>query len=203
MFGYGILTFIIPYLFTTPPGYNLLARGPANEPKDGIAPLEGVIETDWAVATFTMNWQFTRPDRTVAFESGEPVCMVVPQRRGELESFEPVITSLRDDPGLTNEHAQWAKSRRTFLAQRRLASLTRGGENDGPHWQKHYFHGTTPSGLHAPIHQRRLSLLPFRPEGADGPRARSRPGARDDRHPGLNDVADIAGGDGYSGKTLK
>ncbi|HEX7975935.1 MAG TPA: DUF6065 family protein, partial [Anaerolineales bacterium] len=49
MFGYGILTFVISFLFRTPPGYNLLARGPANLPKDGIAPLEGVIETDWAV----------------------------------------------------------------------------------------------------------------------------------------------------------
>lgn len=29
-FGHGILTFEIPFLFRTPPGYNVLARGPAN-----------------------------------------------------------------------------------------------------------------------------------------------------------------------------
>jgi hypothetical protein len=29
-FGHGILTWHVPYLFRTPPGYNLLARGPAN-----------------------------------------------------------------------------------------------------------------------------------------------------------------------------
>jgi hypothetical protein len=54
-FGSGILTWEIPFLFRTPPGYNLLARGPANWWKEGAVALEGLVETDWAVATFTMN----------------------------------------------------------------------------------------------------------------------------------------------------
>jgi hypothetical protein len=38
-FGYGILTWGVPYVFRTPPGYNLLARGPANWPKEeAVAP---------------------------------------------------------------------------------------------------------------------------------------------------------------------
>ena len=60
-FGCGIITFKIPYLFRAPQGYNLLARGPANLFKDGISPLEGLIEVDWAVSPFTMNWKVTRP----------------------------------------------------------------------------------------------------------------------------------------------
>lgn len=60
-FGSGILTWHVPYLFRTPRGYNLLVRGPANRPKDGISALEGIVETDWTAATFTMNWKFTRP----------------------------------------------------------------------------------------------------------------------------------------------
>ena len=40
-FGYGILTWTLPYLFRTPPDWNLLARGPSNLPKDGIQALEG------------------------------------------------------------------------------------------------------------------------------------------------------------------
>lgn len=60
VFGSGIMTWGVPYLFRTPPGWNLLARGPANWPKDAVAPLDGLVETDWAVATFTMNWKFTR-----------------------------------------------------------------------------------------------------------------------------------------------
>ncbi len=40
-FGSGIVTFKLPFLFRTPAGYNLLARGPANLFKDGIAPSKG------------------------------------------------------------------------------------------------------------------------------------------------------------------
>ena len=59
-FGQGILTWTLPYLFRTPPGINLLARGPANWPKDGAYALEGLVETDWSMAPFTMNWRATR-----------------------------------------------------------------------------------------------------------------------------------------------
>src|SRR5262249_6790338 len=54
--GSGILTWTIPYVFRTPPGWNLLCRGPANYVKDGLCPLEGLIETDWSFASFSMNW---------------------------------------------------------------------------------------------------------------------------------------------------
>src|SRR5437868_10957202 len=70
-FGHGVVTFAIPYVFRTSPGYNLLARGPANLPKDGIWPLEGLVETDWANANFTMNWKLTRPNHPVSFERDE------------------------------------------------------------------------------------------------------------------------------------
>jgi hypothetical protein len=36
-FGNGILTWNLPLLFRTPPGYNLLVRGPANYPKDAVS----------------------------------------------------------------------------------------------------------------------------------------------------------------------
>lgn len=64
-FGYGILTWRLPYLFRTPPGYNLLVRGPSNRPKAEIYALEGIVETDWAVATFTMNWKMTHAHQPV------------------------------------------------------------------------------------------------------------------------------------------
>ena len=60
-FGYGVITWSVPYLFRTPPGYNLLVRGPSNWPRHGISALEGVIETDWSVASFTMNWNSHAP----------------------------------------------------------------------------------------------------------------------------------------------
>ena len=77
-FGLGVITWNIPYLFRTPPGWNLLARGPANAPKDGIAPLEGLVETDWSAMPFTMNWKLTRPNHPVRFDEGEPICFIFP-----------------------------------------------------------------------------------------------------------------------------
>src|SRR6478736_3013671 len=60
-FGHGVLTFTVPCLFRTEPGFDLMVTGPFNMPKDSIAPLTGIIETDWSPYTFTMNWRFTRP----------------------------------------------------------------------------------------------------------------------------------------------
>ena len=42
-FGHGLVTWRIPFVFRTPPGYNLYVRGPANWCKDGAAPLDGVV----------------------------------------------------------------------------------------------------------------------------------------------------------------
>ena len=48
LFGQATLTFDTRGLFRTPPGWNLWVTGPPNEAKDGIAPLSGVVETDWS-----------------------------------------------------------------------------------------------------------------------------------------------------------
>ena len=72
LFGSGILTFNMPCVFRTPAGVNLWIKGPSNPPKDGVCPLEGIVESDWMSATFTMNWKFTRPHQLVRFERGEP-----------------------------------------------------------------------------------------------------------------------------------
>jgi hypothetical protein len=83
-FGNGILSWRLPILFRTPEGYSLLARGPANYPKDAISPLEGIVETDWASQSFSMSWKLTRKLMPVRFEVDEPICMIVPQRRAEI-----------------------------------------------------------------------------------------------------------------------
>jgi uncharacterized protein DUF6065 len=72
-FGSRILAFNLPFRFRTPLGYNLQVRGLASWPKDGAYPLEGILETDWTVSTFTMNWKLTRAELPVAFEAGEPI----------------------------------------------------------------------------------------------------------------------------------
>jgi hypothetical protein len=166
-FGHGILTFQIPYLFRTPPGYNLLVRGPSNWPRDGAAPLEGVVETDWSQATFTMNWQLTRPGLTVTFAAGEPICMLVPQRRGEPESFWPEIREAEDESEVGRGFRAWAQSRAQFLAGQQQP----GSEAVRAGWQRHYFHGSSPGGASAPEHQVKLKLREFdrspRPEAGE------------------------------------
>ena len=110
-FGSGVLTFDVPYLFRTEPGWNLLVRGPANWPKDGICALDGLVETDWAVATFTMNWKITRADHPITFEKDEPFCMIVPQRRGDLATFTPTTRTLRSDEETRGQFKAWHSGR--------------------------------------------------------------------------------------------
>lgn len=156
-FGVGIITWTLPFLFRTPPGYNLLVRGPANSPKDGVSPLEGLVETDWAVATFTMNWKITRPDTWITFVTGEPIAQLVPQRRGELEEFVPEQVPIHTEPALERDNATWCKGRDRFNAERTIPDSDAAKEG----WQKHYSQGKTPSGGVAPEHQTRLHLRGF------------------------------------------
>jgi hypothetical protein len=157
IFGSGILTFTIPFLFRTPLGYNLQVRGPVNWPKDGAHPLEGIVETDWAVSTFTMNWKLTRAELPVVFEAAEPICMIVPQRRGELESFRPEIQELNEDPEIASAYGQWQESRGRFRRDLEIP----GSEAAKQGWQKHYVRGTTLGGLRAEEHQTKLKLKGF------------------------------------------
>ena len=164
IFGFGILTFHIPYLFRTPPGYNLLARGPANWLKDGVIPLEGLVETDWAVASFTMNWKFTTPALKVPFRKNEPICFLVPQRRGELEAFDPEIRDIASVPELRRGYDAWNNSRNEFMATKKafLEEKRQGlhPEKEAP-WQPDYTLGKAPGGEQAPEHQIKLNLKPF------------------------------------------
>lgn len=152
-FSGGILTFSIPYLFRTPPGYNLLVRGPANMPKAGASPLEGVVESDWSPYTFTMNWQITRVDEPVMFKKGEPICQIVPQRRGELESFHTELQGIEDNPHLRERYEAWSQGRTDFLN-----SLYSGDpETTKQGWQKDYF-----QGREIVDHQTKLGLSHFK-----------------------------------------
>ena len=61
-------------------------------------PLEGIIETDWAPFTFTMNWRFTRKRTWVTFEKDEPICRLVPIPRQYAEQFKAAIRPLSHEP---------------------------------------------------------------------------------------------------------
>jgi uncharacterized protein DUF6065 len=156
-FGEGVLTFTVPFLFRTYPGTVLLFRGPANMPKDAIAPLEGLVETDWAVASASMNWKFTRADTWIEFACGEPICMVVPQRLDLLEKMRPRILDVEQDPETHKNYAQWSESYRHF--NERLRKHEPEAVKLG--WQRYYFRGTAPhaaSDSKPAAHEHRLRL---------------------------------------------
>jgi hypothetical protein len=158
-FGYGVLTFALPYLFRTPPGINLWVKGPANWPKDGIQALEGVVEADWAMSTFTMNWKVTRPFEWIRFNRGEPICMIVPVPRGLIETFVPRTTPMSEDKELEEKYRVWEASRKGFiegLSRQDPEAVQRG-------WQKDYFQGKQPDGGVFTGHQTRLNVKPFPP----------------------------------------
>lgn len=156
-FGDGILTFSLPYLFRTPSGFNLWVRGPVNTPRDGIAPLEGIVETDWSPATFTMNWRFTRPRHEVVFETGEPFALIVPCERHLAERFEPVVESIATHPEIAGVYSAWRESRSDF--NRDLKQPHSRARADK--WQRDYMLGRTPDGASQAGHQLRLKLAPF------------------------------------------
>jgi hypothetical protein len=156
-FGGGILTWNLPFLFRTPPGYNLHVRGPANWPKDGAYPLEGIVETDWLESTFTMNWKLTRANLPVTFEAGEPICMIVPRRRRELETFEPEIRDIGGEPNLAKAYERWSESRVKFNRELTVPD----SETAKRGWQKDYVRGMTIGGERAEEHQTKLKLKDF------------------------------------------
>lgn len=157
-FGHGIVTFSMPFLFRTPSGINLWVKGPANSFKDGVQPLEGVVEADWSDATFTMNWKVTRKNHTIRFERGEPICMIVPLHRGLAEGLEPIRQPLHSDKQQFDRYEQWRESRRQFneALQRQEPEVVERG------WQRDYMLGQGTDGQAFPEHQTRLKIPPFR-----------------------------------------
>lgn len=157
-FGSGVLTFHVPVLFRTGRGHDIFVTGPVNRPKDGIAPLTGVIETDWAPYTFTMNWLFTRPGHPVVFEPGEPVCHFFPVARGALEAVRPTIQPMQQDGDLLSSYRRWSSERDAFNA-----GLKRGDPVASKlGWQKAYFRGRMPDGSEGvDDHRNKLRLKDF------------------------------------------
>lgn len=158
LFGHGVLTFHVEGLLRTPPGWNLWLGGPPNRPKDGIAALGGVIETDWSPYTFTMNWRFTRPGQRVRFEAGEPIGFFFPLPRDLLDQVRPRIAPMQDEPELERRYLQWSASRNDFHA--RLADQPEVSPAQG--WQKFYFRGVDTDGAPgAADHRSKLRLPEF------------------------------------------
>lgn len=165
-FSQGIVTFHTGYLFRTPPGFALWATGAPNHVKDGIAPLTGLIETDWLPFPFTMNWRFTRPG-VVHFQKGEPFCFINVIEHRKTDEVQPVVKPIEADPDLLEQFKAWSESRARFnesLVNRDPAAIKQA-------WQKFYHKGELPDQSEAPLeHMNRRRVNPVRFDGIEEPK---------------------------------
>jgi hypothetical protein len=131
-FGSGVVTFHAEFMFVTERRTSLITKGPANYPKHGIQPLEGVIETDWLPYPFTVNWKLTAKNTRVRFERGEPIAQIIPWPLDGLDQFEPEIVMLQTNPELFAKYEDYRKKRGVFNEKFKY---------DGKKRQKYYVRG--------------------------------------------------------------
>jgi hypothetical protein len=115
-FGRGIVTFSPPWLFRTPEGWDLYAKGPSNRWKPNCAPLEGVIETWWLNYTFTLNWKLIEPGE-VRFARGESLGQLVPVPHSTFlgaSAVESPINAVEPEAGA--ELLRWLEERRRIAS---------------------------------------------------------------------------------------
>ncbi len=153
--GYGIITFNPGFLFTTEDDINLIVKGVPNHFKDGIQPLEAVVETDWLPFTFTMNWKFTRANQWINFLKGEPMGRIVPYPRYYIESFEPIYRNINSNPELKHRLDEWGNSRINHNKNLQKGTAEAGTE-------KNYLQGKMKDGERVSVHQTKIALKPFK-----------------------------------------
>jgi hypothetical protein len=158
-FGHGVLTFTLGYLFRTTKVHNLWVRGPSNRPKDAIAPLEGISETDWSPFTFTMNWQFTRRRRKVTFEEGEPICTIVPYPRHYAGKFEAERCRIGSDRSVYQQYVDWRNDRLAFNE----ALKQPGSAAREERWQRKYMTGRDMEDRVFEGHETKVRMRDFKP----------------------------------------
>ena len=78
----------------------------------------------------------------------------MPQRRGDLERFQPRVRDLESDAEIRQSFLAWRESRNQFMSELNVP----GTDANAQKWQKHYFRGTAPDGATAHFHQTKLNL---------------------------------------------
>jgi hypothetical protein len=134
-FGGGTFTIHLDFLIKTPEGFSTYIRGVPNETKQGLKPLDGIVETDWLSYTFTYNFLLTEPG-SYSFKKGEPLFVFFPIERGTVENFELKESRVEEDPELFRDFEDYHN--------KRLKSLSVQGAK--PVFQNFYRNGTKASG---------------------------------------------------------
>jgi len=149
-FGSGIVTWHLPFVFRTPPGYGMVVTGPANHEKSDAVPADAFVRTDWLPFPFTMNWRITRPQTPVRFEKGEPICRIYPYPIVLLDEIEIEIHDLEETPRFNQAVKDWGEKRKSDYEARKSQEqkwLENGGElAQEALWNRQYAHGRGAEG---------------------------------------------------------
>ena len=114
-----------------------------------------------------MNWKITIPNYPVHFRTGSPFCMIAPQKRGELEQFNPQILPIEADAATQAAYTRFKYKRKlNYFANERVRQRSKEGAMRRKTIYDHdYFHGRLVQGVEKEDgHQMRLNLKPFRDE---------------------------------------
>jgi len=144
-FGSGMVTWHLPFVFRTPPGFGMVVTGPANHDKCGAVPAEAFVRTDWLPFPFTMNWRLTTPRTPVRFEQGEAICRIYPYPVSLLNEMEIELHRLEETPQFAQAMMAWGERRKSDYEKREELEqqwLEKGGKlTQETLWNRQYAHG--------------------------------------------------------------
>ena len=124
--GDGLLTLHSGYQFKTEDEHALWVRGPINWPKDGLTPLEQIVDASMFPCTVTIHWKFTCPNQTVRFEAGEPFCTILPYPKHYDENFVEEVVGIEAELEVFEQEFQQLVQ--APAVQRALQKLSSTGE---------------------------------------------------------------------------
>jgi hypothetical protein len=101
-------------MIKTPKGFSTYIRGVPNETKQGIKPLDAIVETDWLPFTFTYNFLLTDPG-IYTFKKGEPLFTFFPIERNTVEKFELKESRIENNPELFKDFKEYSDKRENLL----------------------------------------------------------------------------------------
>ena len=162
--GGGVIVWRTGYVFLTDPGWDLVARAPANWPKRGVSGLDTKYDSgvdpaleSTALAEVEVVWQFTEPNQPVTFTAEEPFGMVVPTPRQVFDERDLVQHPLSTSEENRVPLQTWIRSRAHFKRE----MTNPGSACRRESWQRDYFRGNRMDGSKFTDHQTKLRLREF------------------------------------------
>lgn len=157
-FGVGTFTIPIPYVWRTPPGWEIFTREPPNSYKTNCTSLDAVIETEWLPYPFFQTWKIKRPNEPVRFEKGEPYAFVHLINIDFIKECDLYVDRISDPSNeeLRKEVSAWSDARTSF--QEDIHKQIRDGipVSASDDWQKDYTVGRLINGQNVPRHNTNL-----------------------------------------------